>query len=179
MWAKKHSDTKANWCARVRKKFEGIIDICQNENFDSLSVFQQVKERLQQERGEDWKRILQRENAIRGRGNNKLRLYRQHKLAGVAPLNIELGRYNGTPVENRMCPACHNDVEDELHVLFVYNHYKHLSKNLLDKANEYVDKFYNLALADQYNVIMSRSELQRACARTCYDILNERKRLTH
>ena len=99
--------------------------------------------------------------------------------AGVAPLNIELGRYSGTPIENRMCPACHNDVEDELHVLFVCNHYKHLTKNLLDKANECVDKFYNLALVDQYNVIMSRSELQRACARTCYDILNERKRLTH
>ena len=80
VWAKKHSDTKANWCARVRKKFEGIIGICQNENFDSQSVFQQVKEMLQHERDEDWKRILQRENAIRGTGNNKLRLYRQHKL---------------------------------------------------------------------------------------------------
>ena len=70
-------------------------------------------------------------------------------------------------------------LRNELHVLFVCNHYKHLTKNLSDKANEFVDKFHNLALVDQYNVIMSRSELQQACAETCYDILNERKRLTH
>ena len=29
---------------------------------------------------------------------------------GVAPLQIELGRYIGQPEYNRLCPMCQNDV---------------------------------------------------------------------
>ena len=37
---------------------------------------------------------------------------------GVAPLNIELGRYCGTPLERRLSLACSNDaIEDEIHIL--------------------------------------------------------------
>ena len=36
----------------------------------------------------------------------------------VAPFNIELGRYCGTPLERRLCLACSNDaIEDKVHVL--------------------------------------------------------------
>ncbi len=36
---------------------------------------------------------------------------------GVAPINIEIGRYTGTPEEQRICPTCNICVEDEFHVL--------------------------------------------------------------
>ena len=37
--------------------------------------------------------------------------------SGVAPINLELGRYLGIPVNNRFCNFCENCVEDEKHVL--------------------------------------------------------------
>ena len=38
--------------------------------------------------------------------------------AGVAPLRIETGRYEGLPQSRRVCPFCPAYVEDEYHVIF-------------------------------------------------------------
>ena len=39
---------------------------------------------------------------------------------GIAPLQIELGRFNNTPIENRLCKFCDLSlVEDEFHFVFV------------------------------------------------------------
>jgi hypothetical protein len=38
--------------------------------------------------------------------------------AGVAPLRIETGLYEGLPIDSRLCPFCVNLVEDEFHTLF-------------------------------------------------------------
>ena len=38
---------------------------------------------------------------------------------GILPINVELGRYNGTERQNRVCPLCNKGaVEDEIHILF-------------------------------------------------------------
>ncbi len=42
---------------------------------------------------------------------------------GILPLNLEVGRYRGIKVENRICPLCNNDVETEIHFLFECNKY--------------------------------------------------------
>ena len=36
---------------------------------------------------------------------------------GILPLNLEIGRYRGIKVENRICPLCKNGVETEIHFL--------------------------------------------------------------
>ena len=42
---------------------------------------------------------------------------------GILPLNLEVGRYRGIKVENRICPLCNNDVETEIHFLLECNKY--------------------------------------------------------
>ena len=78
---------------------------------------------------------------VKGRGKNKLRLYRcfkndyksenyvtcmmprGHRAAfskfrcGVAPIRVETGRYERLALEDRHCFNCTNQVEDEEHVL--------------------------------------------------------------
>ena len=54
---------------------------------------------------------------------------------GVAPLNIELGRYCGTPLERRLCLACSNDaIEEEVHVFIECPAYDVVRKYLMDLA---------------------------------------------
>ncbi len=43
---------------------------------------------------------------------------------GILPLNLEVGRYRGISVENRICPLCKNGIETELHFLFECNVYE-------------------------------------------------------
>ena len=88
-----------------------------------------------------WSRAVTRDNAIRGAGGNKLGTYaktvenretkfyvncimsKSHRSAlakfrcGVAPIRLETGRYEGLPVNERICPICMLEVEDEEHVL--------------------------------------------------------------
>ena len=42
---------------------------------------------------------------------------------GILPLNIEVGRYRGVKVEDRICPICKNGVESEIHFLLECNVY--------------------------------------------------------
>ncbi len=43
---------------------------------------------------------------------------------GILPLSIEVGRYRGIKVEDRICPLCKNGVEDEIHFLFECSEYE-------------------------------------------------------
>ena len=85
----------------------------------------------------EWKANVSRTNDIRGNGRNKLRTYCLFKFdyevesyckilvalpiakfrCGVAPLKIETGRYEGLVENDRLCPCCSNDIEDESHVI--------------------------------------------------------------
>ena len=97
-------------------------------------------------------------NAIRGNGRNKLRTYRLFKTdfevesyckirlpiahrsafakfrCGVAPLKIETGRYEGLAENDRLCPFCRNDLEDESHVILKCAMYQYIRKDLMLKA---------------------------------------------
>ena len=87
-----------------------------------------------------WKNNLEREEAIRGNGKNKLGPYRIFKSnyftekylhnksprlrsamakfrCGIAPINIEIGRYYGISANKRFCHLCSDVVEDEIHVV--------------------------------------------------------------
>ena len=46
--------------------------------------------------------------------------------AGVAPLRVETGRYEGLPLKERLCPFLSNLVEDEFHVVFECSLYSEL-----------------------------------------------------
>ena len=46
---------------------------------------------------------------------------------GVVPIKLETGRYNGAPVNNRICEMCDEGVvEDEFHVILNCSKYNDL-----------------------------------------------------
>lgn len=61
---------------------------------------------------------------------------------GIIPIRIETGRFQGEPIEERICVFCYNrSVEDEFHFLFhcsLYNDYrKKLFENIgLNQSEE-------------------------------------------
>ena len=52
--------------------------------------------------------------------------------SGIAPLNVELGRWTGKPFGECMCPYCNNQIEDEIH-LFRCPRYLHLCDSASDR----------------------------------------------
>ena len=53
---------------------------------------------------------------------------------GVAPLNIEIGRYTNLAIEDRLCPFCLNITEDETHVMLNCGMYDDIRAKLFKKA---------------------------------------------
>jgi hypothetical protein len=48
-------------------------------------------------------------------------------------LNIEVGRHNKTPRNERFCKKCNtSEIEDEMHFLLLCNHFETDRKNILD-----------------------------------------------
>jgi hypothetical protein len=98
---------------------------------------------------DQWRNQLDRPNAIRGPGLNKLRTYRLFKhrpicepyvqavmpkkyrsamakvRSGTAPIRLETGRYERPPLppEDRVCQLCHcQETESEEHLLIIYKY---------------------------------------------------------
>jgi hypothetical protein len=201
LWAVHEGRTKTNWCTRVQRKFGDVVNI--HNNSATEMVLNSVSEALAQQVNDEWHTTVNREQAIRGQGRNKLRLYRQCKLeygttepyvhmimsrshrsalakfrCGVAPINIELGRYTGTPVDQRLCIVCNlQSVEDEIHTLVECPAYDNIRRELINLAIDIIPLFETLSSLNKYIILVSRSELQRSCARTCSDILLKRTQL--
>ena len=100
-----------------------------------------VASRLSHRRDGQWLEEVNRVQARRGTGLNKLRTYRTFKQtfqteayvdlllprthrsalakfrSGTAPLRLETGRYEQLPVERRTCFMCTGSVESDQHVL--------------------------------------------------------------
>ena len=55
---------------------------------------------------------------------------------GVAPIRVENGRYERLPLDERLCPFCNAEIEDELHVLTVCPMYTDFRDELYTKARE-------------------------------------------
>ena len=73
---------------------------------------------------------------------------------GSFPINIELGRYRGLPLERRICPLCKEGVEDELHFLCVcptYQESRTLLYNKLDLNDSSDEERLIILLSDGQN----------------------------
>ena len=111
---------------------------------------------------------------------NKLRLYRQFKndictesyltstipyqhrkylamfRSGCLPLEVELGRRDGTPLDKRFCKMCfQNVVEDEIHILLKCPLYDDVRSNLLSDIHD-----TGMSLQKQFIQILSCPEQQ-------------------
>ncbi len=72
---------------------------------------------------------------------------------GILPLNIEVGRYRGIKVEDRICSLCKNGVEDEIHFLFECNVYER--GNFLQDTETDSNLLTN---DDRLNILMSNHQ---------------------
>ncbi len=113
----------------------------QNYNFDTRSIIEDIGLVLDEYYESQWFQKVNQERAISGQGRNKLRAYRQHKTefkakdylinvmnrkhcsalakfrAGVVPIRLKTGQYEGLEVDDRICPKCKNEIETEEHVI--------------------------------------------------------------
>ena len=81
---------------------------------------------------------------------------------GVFPINVELGRYTGTPREERLCPLCdHGEVEDEIHILFRCPSYKEPREVLLQQTMIFSEGFNNFNDIEKIKVLTSNERLVR------------------
>ena len=189
-----------NWCSRVRKKFNDLsMQHLGNVNyqFDPDEVLHDMDVVLEETMEQLWFAKLQREEAVRGQGRNKLRTYRLFKKdlgtehyvknvfapgkrsalakfrCGVAPIRLETGRYEGLPEDDRLCPFC-NEVESETHVILNCELYSDLRVDLLNLATSTLRDFPNLTENDKLAFLLSEPNICILTAKTCKDILDRR-----
>lgn len=195
-----------NWTKKCVKIFNDndfgeLLDL---DNPCSKQTAKMVEDCLQNEYIENvWKLDLNRINAKKGRGLNKLRTYRlfkteyktedyikhkninkkeRHALAklrcGIAPLRVELGRFDHgvyIPYEDRICQICHDGVEDECHILLKCSYYNDLRDDLFDKATEIDSLFNQKEDTDKFVFLMSNYMVISYTAKTCKQILDRRR----
>ncbi len=87
---------------------------------------------------------------------------------GILPLSIEVGRYRGVKVEDRICPLCNNGVESEIHFLLECNAYDRGS--FLHEAGVESDMLTN---DDRLRILMSKHQ-KRTSTLVC-NLWNQRQ----
>ena len=162
-------------------------------------VVSNVKSKLSVKNNEKWLNSINKDNAVRGNGRNKLRTYktlksiyeteiyvkkclpRQHRSAlakfrgGVAPIKLEIGRYNGTPENDRVCINCTNSIKNEMHVLLhcpLYNHIRHF---LFLECIIVNFNFANMSDIEKLCFILSNSSICKYSAKACHEIIVHRR----
>ena len=91
---------------------------------------------------------------------------------GMFPINIELGRYQRIPKEQRLCPLCDLDkVEDELHILFDCPRYCELRKHLFEQAALTDALFNDVSNIDKMKILTNNYHIVRKTATFLHQVL--------
>ena len=202
-WAK--NNRQRNWCFRVSDMF---IKIGSNELCNGFPIAKPklaiggVTKALVLTGTTQWKSEL---NRISGKriGANKLRTYRKFKndlttshylkinmprayrsayakfRCGVAPIRLETGRYERLEVNNRLCPLCEEDVEDEYHVLLKCKFHQEQRDYLIHVFNENNIDFNGMNDDAKLITILNNEKCIVPCAKTCYNILQNRTKIIY
>lgn len=150
-----------------------------------------------------WYDDISRVSGLSGTGRNKLRSYNllkdtyqveqycklhmsyPHSSAfakfrcGVAPLRLETGRYENLPEEERLCPLCKSNIENEMHVLFECSMYEVERAVLFSKAVKVNSNFETLSLIEKFKFVFTHPEMIRITAKTCCNILKLRNNILY
>ena len=165
-WSVNHNNSRhKNWAGYVKDMFTQVgFSYLFEASSDTLSkrfIQDSINTHLKTQFNVDWKSDLERENARRGNGRNKLRTYRQFKSEyykenyvgiimpkshrssyakfrmGVAPLRLETGRYEHLAEDRRVCFNCPTSVESEEHVIMDCPLYSDLRNTLFSTIATY------------------------------------------
>ena len=81
--------------------------------------------------------------------------------AGILPLQVEVGRYRNSPLEDRKCTLCDLDaVEDEFHLLCICPLYQCNRQRLFDSATQMDNSFALLDNLDKFVMLISNMQKQ-------------------
>lgn len=208
MWAaSKSGNSVKNWIYKVKQFYtKHSMDYIANseEDLSYRSVKNQITPVLTEMYASEWQSNLNRVEAIRGQGHNKLRTYRKFKdiikteeylkqvinfkhrsalakfRCGVAPIRIETGRYEQLDLAERLCPLCDlNEIESEEHVLIRCSAYTTMRNDLFNVINNICHDFNNFCDTDKLCFILSNPDTCKISAKACYDILCHRRLLLY
>ena len=93
--------------------------------------------------------------------------------SSVAPINIELGRYKGIPIEEGTCTQC-NDLENEVHVLLNCPLDDKEHAELMVYLNDTVEDLESMSKNDILGLLLSHEFVVELSARTCKAILDRK-----
>jgi hypothetical protein len=195
-----------NWVFCVKAFYE---DIQMNHlanisyHFDKKVVCEDMSMVLSELWEQRWHSELNRTEARRGTGRNKLRTYRTMKQAfepenyvtailpkshrramalfrcGVAPIRLETGRYEGLEEAQRICPFCPRQdggvIEDEIHTILKCPVYDDIRQTLFTYLYDNMPVFAGLEDSDKLKQILGGQLGLRLCAKTCSLILERRQ----
>jgi hypothetical protein len=74
-------------------------------------------------------------------------------------LNIEKGRHLKIPVEQRMCPLCEQEIEDEYHFIMKFQNLDELKNKFFDEIISVVPHFSAMNNTENFNFILSSQDL--------------------
>ena len=74
-------------------------------------------------------------------------------------LNIEKGRHLKIPVEQRICPLCKQEIEDEYHFIMKCQKLDELRNTFFDEIISVVSPFSAMNNTEQFNFILSSQDL--------------------
>ena len=96
---------------------------------------------------------------------------------GSAPLEIETGRYVGTPADQRVCKLCHSGVEDELHFVLTCPSLDADRQVLFNFMRNLVQSYELLSLEEKLCSVMLVSNNDRKVAKHLYRMYIKRQTL--
>ncbi len=196
-----------NWHNRVFVQ-SSKLDLHHFANVNDVShmfVINEVKNSLCNAFIDDWHTKLWSNGS--GTGGSKLRTYRlfkssynpemylleniptSHRSAfakfrcGTAPIRIETGRYEGIPVENRICFHCcsldQNIVESEIHVITECPLYCDIRDDLFLHAQSVIPNFSTMSNTEKFISLFQNVNMIKHCAKTCHAILTKRRNVLY
>ena len=152
----------------------------------------------------NWNEEINREEGVRGVGHNKLRTYKllkrefgtspyvkDHHLTraqrsalakfrcGVAPLRLETGRFEGLPVEERLCPLCMLEPETEVHCFIKCHAFDAHRTNVFNAATVINNDFIIMSDVDKFVFIVTHTDMVKTAGKFCLLLLKLRREFVY
>lgn len=197
LWDRQH--TRNNWSSEIKQLLVevGKPELFEHTDTEDISLkplLDHVTQVLTQKHHEQWfrdihgqpklrtyvlfKKEYESENYVSLDLNRSLRSYIAQIRCGILPLRVETGRYeqNGRlPPEGRLCKLCDANVpETEEHFIFQCTRYDHLRTGLLTHARTLNPDFDQLALPQQWILLLTDTNCIRQTARYISDAFQTR-----
>ena len=94
-------------------------------------------------------------------------------------LLIEQGRHQNIPLENRLCPICKLEIENEYHFVIECNKLTSSRSKLYSKVTEIVPNFLFMSDSDKFKYILSSNDydIMKICVIGTSEMCSERNKL--